>query len=112
VQVSEFGMVIVTRKRVKQSLERMLTDPCPYCSGTGIVKSTATICFDILTEMRKVGPELNGQGVLLRVNPEIAKALREEEQSVLRDLERAVGRRIQIKPDASLHHEQFDVMAI
>jgi Rne/Rng family ribonuclease len=112
VQVSEFGLVIVTRKRVKQSLERMLTDPCPYCSGTGIVKSTATICFDILTEMRKVGPELNGQGVLLRVNPEIAKALREEEQSVLRDLERAVGRRIQIKPDASLHHEQFDVMAI
>jgi Rne/Rng family ribonuclease len=112
IQVSEFGLVIVTRKRVKQSLERMLTDPCPYCSGTGMVKSTATICFDILTELRKVSTELNGHGVLLRVNPEIAKALQGEELSVLRDLERAVGRKIEIKSDVALHHEQFDVMAI
>jgi ribonuclease G len=112
IQVSEFGLVIVTRKRVKQSLERMMTDPCPYCSGTGMVKSTATICFDILTELRKVSTELNGHGVLLRVNPEIARALQGEEAGVLRDLERAVGRKIQIKPDVALHHEQFDVMAI
>src|SRR3712207_4497199 len=81
IQVSEFGLIIVTRKRVKQSLERLLTDPCPYCSGTGTVKSIATICFDILSELRKVSAELNGHGVLLRVNPDIAKALREEERS-------------------------------
>jgi Rne/Rng family ribonuclease len=112
IQVSEFGLVIVTRKRVKQSLERMLTDPCPYCSGTGMVKSTATICFDILTELLKLSTELNGHGVLLRVNPEIAKALQGEELSVLRDLERAVGRKIEIKADVTLHHEQFDVMAV
>jgi ribonuclease G len=112
IQVSEFGLIIVTRKRVKQSLERLLTDPCPYCSGTGTVKSTATICFDILSELRKVTSELNGHGVLLRVNPEIAKSLQGEEQSVLRDLERTVGRRIHIKADATLHHEQFDVMAV
>ena len=111
-QVSDFGLVIITRKRVKQSLERLLTDPCPYCSGTGTVKSTATICFDILSELRKVTSELNGHGVLLRVNPEIAKSLQGEEQSVLRDLERTVGRRIHIKADATLHHEQFDVMAV
>ena len=77
---------------MKQSLERLLTDPCPYCSGTGTVKSTATICFDILSELRKVTSELNGHGVLLRVNPEIAKSLQGEEQGVLRDLERTVGR--------------------
>ena len=112
IQVSEFGLIIVTRKRVKQSLERLLTDPCPYCSGTGTVKSTATICFDILSELRKVTSELNGHGVLLRVNPEIAKSLQGEEQSVLRDLERTVGRRIHIKADTTLHHEQFDVMAV
>jgi ribonuclease G len=112
IQVSEFGLIIVTRKRVKQSLERLLTDPCPYCSGTGTVKSTATICFDILSELRKVTSELNGHGVLLRVNPEIAKSLQGEEQSVLRDLERTVGRRIHIKADSTLHHEQFDVMAV
>ncbi|HMC76411.1 MAG TPA: Rne/Rng family ribonuclease [Vicinamibacterales bacterium] len=111
-QVSDFGLVIVTRKRVKQSLERQLTEPCPYCSGSGSIKSSATICFEILTELRKVGAELDGQGVLLRVNPDIARALKEEESAVLRELQQVLGRPVTIRPDAHLHHEQFDVMAI
>jgi Rne/Rng family ribonuclease len=111
-QVSDFGLVIVTRKRVKQSLERQLTEPCPYCSGSGSIKSAFTICYEILTEMRKIGPDLDGQGVILRVNPDIARALKEEESAVLRDLESTIGKRITIKPDAHLHHEQFDVMAV
>ena len=111
-QVSDFGLVIVTRKRVKQSLERQLTEPCPYCSGSGSIKSSATICFEILTELRKVGPDLDGQGVLLRVNPDIARALKEEESAVLRELQQVLGRPVTIRPDAHLHHEQFDVMAI
>jgi ribonuclease G len=111
-QVSDFGLVIVTRKRVKQSLERQLTEPCPYCSGSGSIKSSATICFEILTEMRKIGPDLDGQGVLLRVNPDIARALKEEESAVLRELQQMLGRPVTIRPDAHLHHEQFDVMAI
>jgi ribonuclease G len=110
-QVSDFGLVIVTRKRVKQSLERQLTEPCPYCSGAGSIKSAFTICYEILTEMRKIGPDLDGQGVLLRVNPDIARALKEEEHALLRELESTLGKRITIKPDAHLHHEQFDVMA-
>ena len=50
VQVSDFGLIIVTRKRVKQSLERQLTEPCPYCSGSSVIKSTSTICYEILSE--------------------------------------------------------------
>ena len=111
-QVSDFGLVIVTRKRVKQSLERQLTEPCPYCSGSGSIKSSATICFEILTELRKIGADLDGQGVLLRVNPDIARALKEEESAVLRELQQVLGRPVTIRPDAHLHHEQFDVMAI
>ncbi len=111
-QVSDFGLVIVTRKRVKQSLERVLTEPCPYCSGTGTIKSTPTICYEILAEVKKIGNELNGHGVVLRVNPEIARALREEERAVLSDLKQALGREITLKPDTHLHHEQFDVMAV
>ncbi len=111
-QVSDFGLVIVTRKRVKQSLERQLTEPCPYCSGSGSIKSASTICLEILTEIRKIGPELDGQGVILRVNPDIARALKEEESALLRDLQRTLGRPITIKPDTHLHHEQFDVMAV
>jgi ribonuclease G len=112
IQVSDFGLIIITRKRVKQSLERQLTDQCPYCSGTGTIKSGATICFEILTEMKKLAGDLHGHTVVLRVNPDIARVLREEEASVLRDVEQAIGRRILLKPDPLLHHEQFDVMSL
>jgi ribonuclease G len=111
-QVSDFGLVIVTRKRVKQSLERVLTEPCPYCSGAGTIKSSSTVCYEILTEMKKLGPELDGPGVLLRVNPDIARALKEEERGVLKDLKALLGRDVIVKPDVHLHHEQFDVMSI
>jgi ribonuclease G len=111
-QVSDFGLVIVTRKRVKQSIERQLTDPCPYCSGSGSIKSASTICYEILTEMKKIGGEIEGQGVILRVNPDIARALKEEESALLRDLQQTLGKPVTIKPDTHLHHEQFDVMAV
>ena len=111
VQVSDFGLIIITRKRVKQSLERVMTDPCPYCSGTGTIKSISTICYEILDEVRKVGAEVDGPGIVLRVNPEVARALRGEEAAVLRELQDAIGKSVTLKPDLHLHHEQFDVMA-
>ena len=112
VQGSDFGLVIITRKRVKQSLERVLTEPCPYCSGSGVIKSVSTICYEILSEVKKVGPELNGHRLLLRVNPDIARALTGEESAVLADLKQSIGRDVMVKPDVLLHHEQFDVMAV
>ncbi|HEY6213904.1 MAG TPA: Rne/Rng family ribonuclease [Vicinamibacterales bacterium] len=111
-QVSDFGLIIITRKRVKQSLERVLTEPCPYCSGTGVIKSSSTICYEILSEIKKIGPDLNGQRVVLRVNPDIARALKEEESAVLKDLRASIGKDVTVKPDVHLHHEQFDVMAV
>jgi Rne/Rng family ribonuclease len=112
VQVSDFGLIIITRKRVKSSLERQLTEPCPYCSGTGAIKTSATICYDILTEVKKVSADLDGYSLVLRVNPEIARALKEESRSVFRELETSVGRSVTIRSDEQLHHEQFDLMAI
>ena len=111
-QVSDFGLVIITRKRVKQSLERVLTEPCPYCAGTGVIKSSSTICYEILNEVRKVGTELSGHRLLLRVNPDIARALTEEENAVLKDLRLAIGKDVTVKADVQLHHEQFDVMSV
>ena len=111
-QVSDFGLVIITRKRVKQSLERVLTEPCPYCTGAGTIKSSSTICYEILTEIKKVGSDMDGAGVLLRVNPDIARALKEEERGVLKDLRHMLGKDVVVKPDVHLHHEQFDVMSI
>ena len=76
IQVSDFGLIILTRKRVRKSLERQLTDPCPYCSGSAVIKSSSTICYDLLSEVRKIGPELDGHAVQLRVNPDIARVPR------------------------------------
>ena len=112
VQVSDFGLIIITRKRVKQSLERVMTQPCPYCSGTAVIRSAATICYEILDEVRKVAPEVDGPGVQLRVNPDIARALREEESAVLREMQATVGKKVSIRSDPHLHHEQFDVMVL
>ena len=112
VQVSDFGLIIITRKRVKSSLERTLTEPCPYCSGTGTIKTSTTICYDILTEVKKVSADLDGYSIVLRVNPEIARALKDEGRSVFRELEATVGRPVTIRPDEQMHHEQFDLMAI
>ncbi len=112
IQVSDFGLVIITRKRVKQSLERVLTDPCPYCAGSSVIKSSSTICYEILAEVKKISADLNGQSLVLRVNPDIARALRDEERAVFRDLKQSLGREISVKPDVQLHHEQFDLMAV
>jgi Ribonuclease G/E len=65
-----------------------------------------------LSEVKKIGPELNGHRLLLRVNPDIARALKEEENAVLKDLRQSLGKDITIKADVHLHHEQFDVMAV
>jgi len=111
-QVQDFGLVIITRKRVKQSLERALTEPCPYCAGASVIKSSATICYEILTEVKKISADLDGQSLVLRVNPDIARALRDEERAVFRDLKQSIGREIAVRPDAQLHHEQFDLMAV
>jgi ribonuclease G len=112
IQVSDFGLVIITRKRVKQSLERVLTEPCPYCAGSAVIKSSSTICYEILSEVKKISADLNGQSLVLRVNPDIARALRDEERAVFKDLKQSIGRDIALKPDVQLHHEQFDLMAI
>jgi len=111
-QVSDFGLVIITRKRVKQSLERVLTEPCPYCAGSAVIKSSSTICYEILSEVKKISADLGGQSLLLRVNPDIARVLRDEERAVFTDLRQSLGREISVKPDVQLHHEQFDLTAI
>src|SRR6266542_4226083 len=109
-QVSDFGLVIMTRKRVKQSLERTLCAPCHYCQGAGLVKSPQTICYEMLDEARtlskSIGEEKANQATL-RVNPEVAKALRTSERDVLNEIEDYLGP-VDISSDTEIHQEQFD----
>ena len=62
--------------------------------------------------VRKISSDLDGQSLVLRVNPDIAQALRDEERAVFKDLRQSIGREIAVRPDAQRHHEQFDLMAI
>jgi len=110
--VNEFGLVILTRKRVKQSLDKLLLQPCPYCSGSGQVKSVATVCSEIYDEVRKLAPDMPGQKLVLRVNPEVARALEGDEAPVLKSLQALTGGELCVHADALLHQEQFDVVAV
>jgi ribonuclease G len=108
-QFNDFGLVAITRKRVKQSLERTLSVPCPTCQATGMVKSPTTVCNEIYTELRKMRKHFEGADVLLRVNPETVKVLKSNNASWLTEFEELVGKNILVKSDATLHPEQFDI---
>ena len=108
-QFNDFGLVAITRKRVKQSLERTLSVPCPTCQATGMVKSPTTVCNEIYTELRKMKKQFEGADVLLRVNPETVKVLKEKNAAWLTEFEELVGKNILVKSDATLHPEQFDI---
>jgi ribonuclease G len=108
-QFNDFGLVAITRKRVKQSLERTLSVPCPTCQATGMVKSPTTVCNEIYTELRKMKKHFEGADILLRVNPETVKVLKSNNASWLVEFEELTGKNILVKSDATLHPEQFDV---
>jgi ribonuclease G len=85
--------------------------PCPYCSGSGQVKSVATVCTEIYDEVRTLAPDVRGRRLVLRVNPEVARALDGEEAAVLRSLAALTGGEVLVQADPLLHQEQFDVVA-
>ena len=108
-QFNDFGLVAITRKRVKQSLERTLSTTCTVCTGTGMVKSPVTVCNDIYIEMRKMHKHLDRGDVMLRVHPEVVKQLKSTNARWLQEMEEMVGKTILVKSDPSLHPEQFDI---
>jgi Rne/Rng family ribonuclease len=108
-QFNDFGLVAITRKRVKQSLERTLSVPCPTCQATGMVKSPSTVANEIYSELRKMKRHLESADVMLRVHPDTVKVLKSNSGSWITEFEDLVGKNILIKSDATLHPEQFDI---
>ena len=110
-EFNEFGLVAITRKRVKQSLERTLCQPCPYCSGSGMVKSVSTTCHNIFHEVEKMRGMIDDRMELtIRVHPDVARALRETESDVIDELRHILRRDIAVKADPALHIEHFNVV--
>jgi ribonuclease E len=107
-QFNDFGLVAITRKRVKQSLERTLGQPCPTCQATGMIKSVTTVCNEIYVEMRKMARHFE-RDVMLRVSPEVAKLLKTSGGKWIQEMEDLTKRTILVKSEPLLHPEQFDI---
>jgi ribonuclease G len=108
-QFNDFGLVAITRKRVKQSLERTLCSPCPYCEGAGYIKSVQTIIGEILVEAQKIANAIESKEAVLRVHPDVAKMLKASDNEYLEELEEVLKRPVLVKSDPTLHHEKFDL---
>jgi len=105
---NDFGLIIMTRKRVKQSLERTMCSPCEYCEGAGWVKSPQTVCYEILAEARRLSRNVDDvRQTTLRVHPDVARALRSSEREVLEEIEAYLGN-LDLDADPTVHQAQFD----
>jgi len=110
--LSEMGLMQMTRKRIKKSLNSMLCEPCSYCEGEGHIISRRTICYNIYREVLRESHDKFGNKLTLRVNPEIAEYLHGEENRLLVSLEKTIARQIVIYPDPQFHMEEFDIFEI
>jgi len=108
-QFNDFGLVAITRKRTQPSLERTLCRPCAYCNGSGWSKSPETICYEIQQEIKKMAHLFDSKEITVRVNPEIAKALKSNEFVSLNEIEDWTKKDIVVKSDPLLHEEHFDI---
>lgn len=82
---------------------------CPYCEGAGYVKSVQTVIGEILQEAMKVAKALEGEDVVLRVHPEVAKVLKSNRNDYLQEIEQILGRNVMVKSDIQMHQEKFDL---
>ncbi len=110
--ISEFGLVEITRKRSRANLERLLTQTCPYCEGSGRIQSVATICLSLRRAVLKMTGTITSQQLLLRAHPDVTRALQREEHAILEELERELGVAVIVQADAKLHQASFDILEV
>jgi ribonuclease G len=107
--MSDIGLVQLTRKRSRPSLERTLNRECPYCHGSGRVKSLTTICLDIRRELLTAAESALGEQIELVVHPEVSHYLQGPYRELLKELEEIHGVDVILRENALLHQEQFEI---
>ena len=105
----ELGLVEMTRKRIRESLSRFLSEPCPYCSGEGIIKSKKTICYEIFREFERQALLLAGKQVSLYVHPAVAEEMFGEHRRFIEMLENRFGMKVNISASEKVHVEQYQI---
>lgn len=108
-RISELGLIEMTRKRTRESLGRLLHEPCFYCDGTGQLQSKETIAYEILREIRRKKNNLPGYSVVVNAHPAVADVLNTTEKAALQDAENRFMRKIMVVPRKEYHLEQFDL---
>lgn len=108
-EVSELGLIQMTRKRVRESLGRILCDSCPYCEGRGFVKSPTTVCYEIFRELRKIGRTKRGKSIVLTAHPSVINMIYEDEREGFEAIERGYNLRVMLRADKNFHQEYYDV---
>lgn len=109
-QVSELGLVEMTRKRTRESLARVLCEECPTCSGRGIVKTPETICYEIFREILRQFRAYDAEGFLVIASQAVVDRLLDEESANVSDLELFIRKTIRFQVEAQYSQEQFDVV--
>jgi ribonuclease G len=109
-EVSSLGLVEMTRKRTRESLEQVLCEPCPTCGGRGTVKTVETICYEILREVLREARQFEASQYLVIAAQEIVDRLMDEESANVAELEAFIGKPIKFQPELLYMREQFDVV--
>jgi len=110
--MSEMGLIQMTRKRTREPLTRSLCEPCFYCEGEGYIISRQSVCYMVYREILRNARDVFGERVAIRVNPQVAEFLHREENNLVTNLERDLGKQIIIYPEPQFHREQFDIFEI
>jgi len=109
-KISELGLVEMTRKRTREEIQRILTDPCPYCEGKGYLKSPQTLVYEIFREIQREARHFKGRNIHVFAHPTITNLMIDEERSFLEMLEKGLKRRIMVKAQQEYHLEQYEVL--
>ena len=110
--ISPIGLIEMTRKRIRESLGRTLCEPCPYCDGRGYIKSSRTMCYEVLRELRRAFSSADEKKALVTVNSVVADMLYDDERQGVEELEKEFQKKIVIKADPNLHQEQYEVVMV
>jgi ribonuclease G len=108
-KISELGLVEMTRKRTRESLVQLLTEPCPTCEGSGVVKSVNTVAYEILREVRRSGMLVDNDKIEIEAAPRVAELLQREERDYLDSLEKRFQKLITVIAQKGWKPDQFRV---
>ena len=111
-EVSSLGLVEMTRKRTRESLEHVLCEPCPCCGGRGSMKTAETTCYEIFREILRESRQFDVEALLVLASQEVVDRLLDEESAHLAELEEFIGRPIRLQAEALYSQEQYDVVLI